>query len=255
MCYSISARPPAPPISGGAADIQDVVLTSSDTTDFAAFAAHPEVQSKTGIVVLPDVRGLFGFYEDLAVRFAESGIHAVAIDYFGRTAGVGKRGDDFDWQSHVGRTTQDGIAKDVRAAVEFLRSEPGGSCSNVFSVGFCFGGSNSWNQAAEGHGLSGAIGFYGRPGPGLVDGAPGPLTKIGQFECPILALQAGADDWIPEAEVHEFEQQMNAKGIPNEVVIYPGTTHSFFDRAYAQFKPECDDAWLRVLNFVRKYQN
>ena len=43
-----------------------------------------------GVVVLPDVRGLYRFYEELALRFAERGYPAVAIDYFGRTAGVGE---------------------------------------------------------------------------------------------------------------------------------------------------------------------
>ena len=37
------------------------------------------------------MRGLYRFYEELALRFAERGYPAVAIDYFGRTAGVGKR--------------------------------------------------------------------------------------------------------------------------------------------------------------------
>ena len=43
---------------------------------------------------------------------------AVAIDYFGRTAGVDKRGDDFPYLEHVAQTTQAGIQADVRAAVD-----------------------------------------------------------------------------------------------------------------------------------------
>ena len=42
------------------------------------------------MVILPDVRGLYRFYEELALRFAERGIAAVAFDYFGRTGGRGK---------------------------------------------------------------------------------------------------------------------------------------------------------------------
>jgi carboxymethylenebutenolidase len=61
----------------------------------AAFAASPDYASGIGVVILPDVRGLYRFYEELALRFAERGHNAVAIDYFGRTAGVGKRDEDF----------------------------------------------------------------------------------------------------------------------------------------------------------------
>ena len=67
-----------------------IVLTSSDGTKFAAFAARAEQPNGAGMVVMPDVRGLFSFYEELALRFAEQGINAVTIDYFGRTAGVGE---------------------------------------------------------------------------------------------------------------------------------------------------------------------
>ena len=48
------------------------------------------------MLILPDVRGLFTFYEELALRFAEAGVAALAIDYFGRTAGTAARGADFD---------------------------------------------------------------------------------------------------------------------------------------------------------------
>jgi dienelactone hydrolase len=41
------------------------------------------------------VRGLYRFYEELALRFAEAGHAAVAVDYFGRTAGSSKRGEDY----------------------------------------------------------------------------------------------------------------------------------------------------------------
>jgi carboxymethylenebutenolidase len=74
-------------------------------------------------LILPDVRGLHPFYRDLAMRSAEAGMHAVAIDYFGRTAGLGERNEDFDHMTHVRQTTPDGVARDVAAAMERLRSE------------------------------------------------------------------------------------------------------------------------------------
>jgi dienelactone hydrolase len=49
-----------------------------------------------GAVILPDVRGLHPFYEELTLRFSEAGVAALAIDYYGRTAGMGARGDDFN---------------------------------------------------------------------------------------------------------------------------------------------------------------
>ena len=89
MCYETGARPPLPPIAGGAGvTTQDLELTSEDGTRFGAFSARTDTPDAAGMVILPDVRGLHGFYKDLAARFAEAGIHAVVIDYFGRTAGI-----------------------------------------------------------------------------------------------------------------------------------------------------------------------
>jgi len=251
MCYEIDRLPPLPPIAGGAADTEDLVLTAADGNQFAAFAARSEKPTGAGMVVLPDVRGLFTFYEDLALRFAEQGVSSVAIDYFGRTGGVSKRGAEFEFMPHVQKTTQPTVAADVAAAVAYLESPAGGSCTSVFTVGFCFGGSNSWNQAAEGHGLAGVIGFYGRPGPGF-DGKPGPAARAQDMECPVLALMGGGDTFIPLSDVEVLRQALDEAGVENEVVVYPGAPHSFFDRAYEQFASESADAWTRCLDFVKK---
>ena len=202
-----------------------------------------------GIVVLPDVRGLYRFYEELALRFAEENINAIAIDYFGRTAGVGKRDESFPFMDHVMQTRAENIRADVAAAVAYLRD--GGSTS-LFTVGFCFGGSNSWLQAAGGHGLNGVIGFYGRPGPGR-DGSPGPAARAAEFECPVLAMMGGADQGIPPEQVDEFDAALSTAGVEHEVVVYPGAPHSFFDRLYEEHAEASADAWQRALAFIREH--
>ena len=116
MCFELDSEPPIPAISGAAVAHDDLTLEAADGTAFAAFSAHPDEPSDAGVVILPDVRGLYRFYEELALRFAERGYEAVAIDYFGRTAGVGKRGEDFEYTEHVRQTTPKGIQADVRAA-------------------------------------------------------------------------------------------------------------------------------------------
>ena len=253
MCFPFDAHPPAPPIAGGAADSEDLVLQSADGTKFAAFAARAEKPSGAGLVVLPDVRGLFRFYEELALRFAEQGINSVAFDYFGRTAGVGKRGEEFPFMEHVAQTKQDEIAADTAAAIAYLRSPAGGSCTSLFVVGFCFGGSNAWNQATAGHGLSGAIGFYGRPGPGR-DGAPGPISRVAEMECPVMVLMGGADQMITQVDTDAFKAALDAAGVENEVKTYEGAPHSFFDRSFEQHAEASADAWRRMLAFVAKHK-
>jgi carboxymethylenebutenolidase len=249
VCFDSDSTPPIAPISGAAVTHNDLVLEASDGNRFAAFAAFPEEAGGAGIVVLPDVRGLYRFYEELALRFAERGHSAAAIDYFGRTAGVGKRDDDFPYMEHVSQTTPDGVQRDVATATAFLRSDDGGSCRSIFTVGFCFGGRHSWLCAAGGHGLAGSIGFYGGPGP-FRDGSPGPLQRVDEIAAPILALMGGDDPGIPAEDVTAFDEALDAAGVEHEVVVYPGAPHSFFDRKQVEFATESEDAWNRVLQFI-----
>ena len=80
MCFELDSVPPIPVIRGAAVSHEDLVLEAGDGNSFAAFAATPEEQGDVGVVILPDVRGLYRFYEELALRFAERGIAAVALD-------------------------------------------------------------------------------------------------------------------------------------------------------------------------------
>ncbi len=245
MCFDHDSEPP---IAAGDREIttRDVTLTAQDGNVFMAFEAFGEEKSKAAIVVLPDVRGLFSFYKGLAARFAQAGHDAIAIDYFGRTAGLGERPNDWDFWPHVEDTTMEGVRDDVAAAVSRVRADDPQRA--VFTVGFCFGGSNSWHQAANGLGLSGAVGFYGRPNRDGEDG--GVIGRVGDMTCPVLALMGGADPSIPQEAIDEFEEALNGAGVANEVVVYPGAPHSFFDRKYEEFAGESIDAWSRVLAFV-----
>jgi carboxymethylenebutenolidase len=252
MCFELDSVPPIPPISGGApVRSEDVVLEAADGTRLAAFAAQPDEGGRVGIVVLPDVRGLYGFYEQLALRFAERGYPAVAFDYFGRTAGVSKRGDEFPYMEHVAQTAPETIAQDVRAAVEYLRSPAGGSCATVFAVGFCFGGRHAWLATADGHGLAGAVGFYGSTGEW--NGAPGPTQRAAEFAAPILALQAGDDQNILPEHNAAFDAALTAAGVEHELVVYQGAPHSFFDRRFEEYADASADAWERTLAFIERY--
>jgi carboxymethylenebutenolidase len=245
MCYSDDARPPLPPISGAASDQGDLVLTSSDGTRFGAYFARAAEPTGAGMIVLPDVRGLHPFYKELAQRFAEAGVDAVTIDYFGRTGGIGERDDSFEYMPHVEKTTPETIAADVAAAMAYVKSKDGGAVKSVFTVGFCFGGSNSLNQSAFHPDLNGCIGFYGRP--------TRSEAFVSKMKAPLLVMIAGADAATPLEQAKEFVRKLEAAGVPVESHVYEGAPHSFFDRGYEQWKEACDDAWRRMLDFVKRH--
>jgi carboxymethylenebutenolidase len=244
MCFDVDSEPPVPKISGASVSHEDFVGASEDGNEFAAFRATPDSEPSTGVVILPDVRGLYRFYEELALRFAERGHTAIAFDYFGRTAGVEKRPNDWDYMPLVQQLTHAQVQVDVGACVADLREL---GCTSIFTVGFCFGGSGSWAAAASGHGLDGAVGFYGRPSR--------MIELVPLIEAPILALQGGADQAIPHEDNVAFEQVLTEAGKDYELIEFEGAPHSFFDRKQAEFQAASDDAWQRTLDFIARHSS
>lgn len=239
MCHSDESRPPAPPVRGEVIGHHDRTLTAADGNVFDAYEAHPVADSTQGFVILPDIRGLHTYYKELAVRFAEAGFHAMAFDYFARTAGRGSRDENFDYMPHVKQTTPEGIDADVRACIDKLRAN---GATEIFTVGFCFGGTNSWRQAAVQPDVAGSVGFYGRP--------DGLLPVVDQVHAPLLMLLGGADAMIDPASFDPVIASLAARNITVERHVYDGAPHSFFDRSFAEHGPQCADAWQRILDFT-----
>jgi carboxymethylenebutenolidase len=247
MCHDDNSRPPAPPSIGAIGEGQRLTLTASDGNKFMAYAVRPASPTARAVVILPDVRGLHAYYCALADRFAEAGFAAVALDYFGRTADTEDRAEPFEFWPHVEQTTPAGVAADTGAAVEYLQNMDGSENVDVFTVGFCFGGGNSWRQAADTPGLAGCIGFYGR-----VDGA---LTVEEHIAAPLLCLLAGEDKNIRPEQFDPLLASLAARGIDARRFVYEGAPHSFFDRSFAEHEAACTDAWGRILEFTEAHSH
>ena len=253
MCFPPGARPPEipadlRPISGGAGG-ENVVLSSNDGATFRAFVANAQ-QGDAGVVIAPDVRGLHRFYEELAERFASAGVHAIALDYFGRSAGTARRPDDFAFQDHTAaaRARPDLIQADVAAAIVELEKRT--AVTRVFVLGFCLGGRVAFNAGAEQPGLAGVVGFYGVTRKRDEHDADAPIDKVARMRAPILGLFGGADGGIPAEDNAAFDRALSGRNLPHHLVTYPGAPHSFFDRTFADYAKECDDAWRHVLGFI-----
>ena len=252
MCVDNDSRPPITPIAGGSAGGNDVRLTSSDGTRFMAYAARASKPTGAGMVVIPDVRGLHIYYKELADRFAEVGIDAVAIDFFARTAPSEDRGEGFEFMPHVGQTTPGTLQADIAAAAAHLRGKDGGQVKSLFSVGFCFGGALSYLQAASGLGYAGVIGFYGWPqGLKRWPDRPKPIDAVPSYKSAVLSLFGGADEGIPQADVDAFDAACRKANVKHDSTVYPGAPHSFFDRKFTEFADASADAWRRVQAFVK----
>lgn len=255
MCFAFDARPPEvpadllPPIAGGAG-VEMLELVAEDGNRFSAALAQSPASSNGGVVILPDVRGLYPFYSELAERFAQAGYSAIAMDYFGRTAGLGPRDENFEFMPHVEQLQVAQVQADTVAAIKAMRERTG--VDGVATVGFCLGGFQSFLAAADLADLAAAVGFYG-----ILDGSrfgvEGPLARARDMRAPILGLFGGADQAIPTDDVERFDAALDQTGTEHEIHIYPGAPHSFFDRRFEDYADACADAWRRMLGFLARH--
>src|SRR3954465_14521775 len=252
MCFEFDACPPDLPIDiprvAGGAVAELLELESMDGTRFSvAFAGAAEARGPA-VVIYPDVRGLYPFYIELAERFAEAGHHAVTVDYFGRTAGLGPRGEDFEYLEHVPQTRSLQIQADTRAALDVVAERTGER--RAVSVGFCFGGGESFLATTNSElGLAGAVGFYA----GLDRSRwnlEGPLDRAADMRAPLLGLFGGADQGITQEQIDEFSRRLGDARADPPSPVYPGAPHSFFDRKQEEYAEVSEDAWRRVLAFI-----
>ncbi len=250
MCFDHDSRPPIQPIKGGALESGELTLGADDGNRFTAFEARAAQPTGAAIVILPDVRGLHAYYEDLALRFAENGVDAIAIDYFGRTAGLGRRESGFEYMPHVTQTTFAGLSADIRAAVAHMRKD---SSPSLFTVGFCFGGRVSFVAATLGLDLAGVIGFYGFPAGAGRNDVPAPADVADQMASPVLGLFGGADQGIPANSIAAFDAALTGADVEHQLITYPDAPHSFFDRKADEFARASEAAWAEVLAFVRSH--
>lgn len=256
MCFAYDAQPPelpadlALPRLAGGAPPELLEVTSADGTLFsAALAEAPSPgEGNVAVAIIPDVRGLYPFYITLAERFAQAGYHAITIDPFGRSAGLGPRGEDFDYMPHVMASTDVKIREDVAGALAALRERVGPGPNVV--LGFCFGGSQAFLAATDpALDAEGVVGFYGGLD-GTRLGIPSPKAHSSESVRQVLALFGGADESIPAPMREEFAAGLAQSGVEHEVVVYDGAPHSFFDRRFDEHAEACEDAWRRVLGFL-----
>ena len=247
MCFDTDALPPDPARTGMLEASERTTLTADDGNRFAATIARTREPASAGIAILPDVRGLHRYYERLAEHLADAGVHAVAIDPYGRTAGAEHREDGFDYRSTEPPPATRGSA---RTCARPPRPSGALGATAVVSMGFCFGGRASLMQASQ-ESVDGVIAFYGPPAGREGDQRSAiEEAREGLVRVPVLGLYGGADRGIPQDDVDAYDQALEAAGIEHRIVVYPGAPHSFFDRTMTEHAEACRDAWARVLGFV-----
>ena len=222
----------------------DLVLRSSDGTEFAAFEAVPESPAPSRMLLLPDIGGLSDFYRRLVGHLAGVGYRTLAIDWFGRTAGPARRTAGLDHDEWQFALTREELLIDVQSGIDHFDAD-----GPLVAMGFCIGGGTALHAAAERLAVDGVVAFY--PWTGGWEGVPAlPDDFVAAIECPVLGLFGAVDRAVPIATAQAIRTHL---GPSNEVVIYDDQPHGYFEKDFrneAGHESASVDSWSRLLAFL-----
>jgi carboxymethylenebutenolidase len=239
-----------------------------DGKPMRTWVVHPAGNGKAPVVVvIMEIFGLSDWIRGVADQLAAEGFIAIAPDI---VVGHGKDGGDTSslstQQEIVTAVTSvpptERIAK-LKAAREFGLKDPRSNGKSA-SVGYCFGGAESFAFAVAEPGLNAAVVYYGQAptdAPPAARGTPpGPYEvsdRVANVKAPIIGFYGGlAQDARIGNTVAPTEAKMKALGKTYEPHIFDGAAHGFL-RAQtgndgANMKAT-EQAWPMTIAWLKKY--
>jgi carboxymethylenebutenolidase len=227
-------------VSAFAADGKSVSYKSGDETVQGMLYAPEGKGPFPALVVIHEWWGLNDWVKEQASRLADQGYVTLAVDLY-----RGKVATTPDEAHEIMRgVAPDRAARDLHAAVEFLRSQPNVKKDRIGSIGWCMGGGYSLDVALQEPTLTVAVINYGHL---AADSAS--LKKI---NASILGIFGGQDRGIPVDDVKKFEQALKQQGNRVEVVIYPDAGHGFENpnNKTGYRADDAADAWKHTTTFL-----
>jgi carboxymethylenebutenolidase len=227
-------------ISSFAVDGKTVSYKSGDETVQGVLYTPTLKGPFPALVVIHEWWGLNDWVKEQAAKLAGEGYAALAIDLY-----RGKVATTPDEAHEIMRgVPEDRAARDLRAAVAFLKSQPNVKKSRIGSIGWCMGGGYSLNVALQEPTLTATVINYGH----LVADA----DSIKKINASVLGIFGAQDRGIPVDDVKKFEQALKQKGNLVEIVIYPNAGHGFENpnNKEGYRADEAANAWMHTVNFL-----
>ncbi|HEX3796550.1 MAG TPA: dienelactone hydrolase family protein [Acidimicrobiales bacterium] len=172
-----------------------------------------------GVLVCHEGPGLDDGVRDRARRLSDLGYVTFALDYHGDGRPLTDRGAMME---RLGELSADPLRTRAlgAAGLEVLLAEPRTDAARVAAIGYCFGGTLTFELARSGADLKAAVGFHA----GLGTARPQDAFNI---RAKVLACIGADDPMVPNEQRKAFEEEMRAGGVDWQLYVYGGAEHSF----------------------------
>jgi carboxymethylenebutenolidase len=225
------------------------VKQASGGVPIRTWISYPERKDKAGVViVIQEIFGLTDWLRGVADQLAKEGFIAVVPDMIsgmgpggGGTESVASKDDAVKLVRGI---SPEEAVKRVNAVRDWALKIPSGN-GKIATIGFCWGGGQSFAYASAQPGLDGAVVYYG------VSPEAADLAKI---KAPVVGFYGG-DDARVDATIPPAEAEMKKLGKSYVPHIYDGAGHGFLrdqsGRDGANLKAT-KQAWPATLVFLRE---
>lgn len=225
-----------------------------------AYLAEASGEARGAVILIEEIWGLNDHIRSICDRLAAQGYHVVSPNLLAET----------DIEAHVDQELMEGLfdperrsavqprlrevmspmqAPDfagkalamLQATYEHVREKAG---DTIAVMGFCFGGSYSFQLAVSEPRLKAAIPFYGH--------ASTNVQELKRIKCPVLSFYGEKDENLM-GQLPELKANMEAAGVKFQAVVYPNCGHAFFNdtNPYAYNAAAAKDAWQKTLEFLK----
>jgi len=228
---------------------QTVTYHNNDENQINGYLALPKDKDQNipGIILIHEWWGLNDDLREKADYFASQGYAALAVDLYNGESTI-KASKARQLAGNV-RDNMDKAFTNLKAALEFIKKQPGVDSQKLASIGWCFGGGWSYQLAKNNLSVKASVIYYGRFNP---------KDDLKKMRANIIGHFAKEDRGISVDSVKEFEAVLKTHNGNHNIYIYPNTTHGFASRPgdNPNFNKTASDLALkRTLTFLKKSLN
>jgi carboxymethylenebutenolidase len=210
--------------------------------EIAGYLSEPDDEEATaGLIVIQEWWGLTEDIKEIADRYSAAGYLAFAPDLY-----HGQAATEPDEARKLAMSMErDVAAQEIDAAIGWMKSEH--DLAKVGCVGYCMGGGLTLATAIRPTSNVDAVHVY-------YGGGMPSAEQIATIRVPVLGSYGGADEGIPVEQVDMLRATLKEHGVPNDIKVYPGAEHSFFNDTRPAYHEDASmDSWMKSVEWFEQY--
>lgn len=218
------------------------VYIKSGADSIRAYVAYPERKDKApGVIVIHEIFGLTDWEPTVVDRLAKEGLVAIVPDLLSSKHGRSPKDED-EGRKLIGELEPERITADLDATYGYLNSLPAVRNGDIGTIGFCWGGGQSFRYATDNPNLKATVVCYG---------PPPDTASLRRIKAPVLGIY-GENDARINASLPDVNAAMSKYGKTFTQEVFPGTGHGFLKPGRQGYdSPQPERAWTRILEFYR----